>query len=63
MISNPKPGQRVQVWYAAKNLPMPHHGKFGTVVAVAKNRPKNHLIRMDDEQLVAVPAGNLREPK
>lgn len=62
MISNPRPGQRVQVWYAAKRLPMPWHGQTGTVEIVGRSRPRNHGIRVG-AALVVVPAGNLREPK
>lgn len=65
MVSNPKPGDRVQLWYAAARRPIaPHHGHLATVVTAAKGRgPRNHLVRTDAGELVIVPAGNLRLPK
>lgn len=61
MISNPRPGQRVQVWYNAKAAPhMPYHGKFGTVQLVSRGKPRNHLIQMDDGAVIGVPCGNIR---
>ena len=61
MLMHPKFGQRVQCWY--KDRAMPHHGKFGTVIAPAsKGRgPRNHLIRLEDGAEVVVPAGNLNK--
>ena len=61
MMSYPRIGQRVQVWYAAKRLPMPLHGRIGTVVVRSKGRPRNHGVEIDGT-LFVVPAGNLREP-
>ena len=60
MLSNPKLGQRVQVWYAARRRPVMHlHGKIGTVEIVSHKRPRNHGVRIDGT-LWVVPAGNLR---
>ena len=37
MISNPKIGQRVQIWYRASLASfMPHHGRIGVVMVKAK---------------------------
>jgi len=62
MISNPKPGQQVQVWYAkryAANMPL--HGKHGVVVFRAAGRkPKNHCVEVGGE-MFSIPAGNLRK--
>lgn len=67
MIYAPKPGQRVQCWYAAKSLP--HHGKIGSVVAFnpSAKGPKNVMVRLAVQdgqdcawQDVVVPRGNLR---
>lgn len=61
MISNPRKGQRVQVWYNKRIAPvMPLHGKVGTVEIVCKaRRCRNHGVVVDG-QLYAVPCGNLR---
>lgn len=64
MISNPRLGQRVQLWYGKPHREvMPHHVRLGTVEIVGRARPRNHGIRLDGGPLVVVPAGNLREPK
>lgn len=61
MLSSPKPGQRVQLWYGHPHRDtMPHHGKAGVVVFAGKGRPRNHLVRLADGTLVIVPAGNIR---
>jgi hypothetical protein len=62
VVSNPKPGQRVQVWYR-KGLRdyMPHHGRLGTVAVVSKGRPRNHGVLIDG-RMVVIPCGNLRPP-
>lgn len=62
MILNPRPGQRVQVWYrAGLRDVMPYHGKIGTVAVVCRGRPRNHGVLIDGE-VIAVPCGNLRVP-
>jgi len=70
MISSPRKGQTVQIWYRTTPFPnglpapstwMPWHGKIGTVEIVCKGRPRNHGVLIDGT-LVGVPAGNLREP-
>lgn len=60
MISNPRIGQLVQVWYR-KGLrdAMPLHGRIGEVEVVSRGHPRNHGIRIDGV-LYVVPAGNLR---
>ena len=73
MLSSPKTGDRVQVWYATKPrrrgavVPaevMPHHGKCGLVEIAGRGRPRNHMVLLDDGDRVIVPAGNLRpEPE
>jgi hypothetical protein len=60
VIANPKPGQVVRIHYAARALPMPYHGKIGTVEIVSKGKPRNHGIRIDGE-LVVIPCGNLQK--
>lgn len=61
MLSSPKPGQRVQVWYGPKaKWAMPHHGKVGRVTTVGTGRPRNHGVTLDDGACIVVPAGNLR---
>lgn len=61
MVSNPRPGQRVQLWYAAKaRAAFPLHARPGRVEVVGKARPRNHGVRLDGGPLVVVPAGNLR---
>lgn len=60
MISHPKIGTTVKVWYAAKaRHARPLHGKTGTVVIASKRKPRNHGILIDDVMYV-VPAGNLQ---
>ncbi|HOI54891.1 MAG TPA: hypothetical protein PLP01_06550, partial [Phycisphaerae bacterium] len=55
-------GQGVQVWYGPHTREaMPWHGKAGTVVVSGRGRPRNHLVRIDGQQVI-VPAGNLRTP-
>lgn len=62
MIRHPRPGQRVQIWYARDYAHMmPLHGRVGRVVTVSTGRPRNHGVEVDDGRRVAVPAGNLRE--
>lgn len=60
MLSNPRVGQTVQVWYAARRRSVMHlHGKIGRVEIVSRKRPRNHGMRVDGI-LWVVPAGNLR---
>jgi hypothetical protein len=63
MISYPKLGQVVQLWYGPKCRPFaPHHGRVGPVVIRAAGRTqRNHGVEVDG-RLVIVPAGNLRKP-
>lgn len=78
MISHPKIGQRVQVWYRttakAKGFAppadyMPYHACCGTVRITSNPRrldglmaPRNVLVQMDTGQCISVPCGNLRPP-
>lgn len=63
MISWPKVGQRVQVWYRKEwAWYMPHHGKLGTIEIACRGRPRNHGVLLDDGISTVVPAGNLRNP-
>lgn len=66
MISNPKVGQLVQVWYANKCKPrelfvdaFPLHGKLGRVAVVSRGKPRNHGVEIEGT-LHVVPCGNLR---
>ena len=63
MLSCPKIGQRVQVWYRAslRSL-MPLHGRVGIVRVSSRGKPRNHGVEIDGVTYV-VPCGNLREPK
>ncbi len=70
MISNPKKGQRVQIWYAvtpkrigerAPSEYMPHHAAVGRVTISGRGRPRNHGVLLDTGEFVAIPAGNLRK--
>ena len=65
MILNPEPGDRVQVWYAARSRrQMPLHGKVGEVVISCTGSPRNHGVLVDGEPILrAIPCGNLREPR
>jgi hypothetical protein len=64
MISSPKVGQRVQVWYRKEWAAfMPWHGKLGTVVVASRGKPRNHGVFIPGfATIVVVPAGNLRVP-
>lgn len=65
MISNPKIGRVVQVWYAEPRASgMPHHGRVGIVTVASKARKcRNHQVRFGGpDDAAAVPAGNLRDP-
>lgn len=59
MIVNPRPGQRVLIWYRAELRSFPFHGQRGTVIQPGKGKPRNHLIDVAGV-LVVVPCGNLR---
>lgn len=60
MLSNPKVGQRVQVWYGRRSRAlMPLHGRTGTLIISSRGRPRNHGVLIDGS-LYVVPAGNLR---
>lgn len=61
MLANPRPGQRVQVWYRRDRAAfMPLHGKLGSVVVVSRGKPRNHGVKVDGAVYV-VPCGNLRK--
>ena len=67
MLSNPKVGTLVVIWYARKPgwaRVTPLHGKTGIVVEPGRGKPRNHLVRLlgrfDYGRRVIVPAGNLR---
>lgn len=60
MTANPRPGQRVQVWYRASLRWLPYHGQVGVVVVASKGRPRNHGVRIGEREVV-VPCGNLRK--
>lgn len=65
MITNPIPGQTVQIWYAVKRAHhFPHHGKTAVVETASKGKPRNHLVCLRfSRALVVVPCGNLRPPR
>jgi hypothetical protein len=59
MLSNPKPGTQIKVWYRSTLRDfMPLHGKVGVVVRVSRGKPRNHVVEIDGEEY-AVPFGNL----
>ena len=73
MMLNPRLGQRVQVWYKCRSMPL--HGKVGTVTVACRGTPRkcrvmifgklrggprNHGVTIDG-QLYVVPCGNLRK--
>ena len=63
MLTNPRPGTPVILWYARKpgsDRIAPHHGKTGVVIAAGQGRPRNHMVLLDSGPVV-VPAGNLRK--
>ena len=65
-MSMPKVGQQVVLHYNRRLVAYgaaPHHGKVVAVVArKTRGRPRNHLVQLDDGQLVVVPCGQLRRP-
>lgn len=60
MVSSPRPGQEVLVWYRDRS--MPYHGRRGVVRIAGRKRPRNHAVEMSDGAVVVIPAGNLRPP-
>lgn len=63
MLSNPQPGDRVELRYRAALRPLCPHGQKGAIVAAGRGRPRNHLVRLDIGVRVVVPAGNLQKEK
>jgi hypothetical protein len=62
MIANPKAGRKVQAWYRAALRPIaPYHGRLGVVITPGRGKPRNHLVRFDND-LVIIPCGHLRDP-
>jgi hypothetical protein len=61
MILNPRPGQRVLIWYrpVLRDV-MPYHGRQGTVVVVSRGKPRNHGVLIDGRMIV-FSCGNLRK--
>jgi len=60
VLTNPKIGQEVQVWYrAGVRLVAPLHGKVGRVAERGRGRPRNHAVKIDGLTFI-VPCGNLR---
>ena len=64
MISRPRIGQPVQLWYAAgKRSVAPDHAAVGVVEITSPGPgPRNVGVQIDG-RLVVVPCGNLRTPK
>ncbi len=63
MVSSPRPGQRVQCWYASRFAHLwLYHGRVGVVRVVGKGRPRSHGVELGGV-VVVVPAGNLRPAK
>lgn len=62
MMSNPRKGQTVQLWYGPRWRPhCPYHGAIGVVVRIGRGPgPRNHGIRVGG-RFVVVPCGNLRK--
>lgn len=61
MLSNPKPGQAVLIWYGKQTRDvMLLHGRIGTVVHPGKGSQRNHLVEVDGAVHV-VPCGNLEK--
>ena len=60
MLCNPRPGQRVRVWYCkALAHMMPLHGQVGVVRIVGHGKPRNHGIEVDGKTY-AVNCGHLQ---
>jgi hypothetical protein len=50
MVSSPKVGRWVQVWYrAGVREHMPYHGRLGQVVIPSRGRPRNHAVGIDGD--------------
>jgi hypothetical protein len=61
MMTNPRIGQRVQVWYRqGLQTHMPLHGEIGNVVIVSHGKPRNHGVQLKSGTYV-IPCGNLRK--
>lgn len=60
MLSRPRLGDRVQIWYRESLRSLPYHGQTGIVVIVSRRRPRNHGVEIGG-RLVVVPAGNIRK--
>lgn len=64
MLTCPRIDQTVVLHYSRKAVAaglVPHHGRVGEVVGrKTSGKPRNHLVRLDDGQLLIVHAGNLR---
>jgi hypothetical protein len=61
MLTNPRIGSVVQVWYRVSfQEMMPHHGALGVVLFAKQKRPRNHVIDIKGVPAV-VPFGNLRK--
>ena len=58
MLSYPQIGQRVQVWYADKTMPL--QGMIGVVKIRSVGRPRNHGVLIDGK-IYSIPCGNLRK--
>jgi len=59
MLSYPREGQVVQMWYRDKTMPL--HGLTGTIVIVSRGPgPRNHGIAVDGVMYV-VNRGHLRK--
>jgi hypothetical protein len=63
MISYPRQGQSVQIWYGRLYRDMmPLHGRVGQVRIVSRGPgPRNHGVEVDG-QVYVIPRGNLRLP-
>ena len=62
MISNPKPGQVVQVWYGRGWRRLPLHGRQGVVRIAGNGKPRNHGVEIGG-QMYVVNGGHLRNPR
>jgi hypothetical protein len=62
MMSYPRIGSVVQLWYGKKWRPVaPLHGRTGTVKVSGRGKPRNHGVEIDGTVYV-VPCGNIRRP-
>jgi hypothetical protein len=61
VISNPRPGMLVLVWYRLEaRICSPLHGKLGRVVVAGRGKPRNHGVKIG-RHVYVIPAGNLQE--